>query len=65
MKRFVATLNDGSYINIPATRIERIQEECAITAWDENELVAYVDVSAVISAHIGERKDVYEQKGLA
>lgn len=55
MKRFVATLNDGSFINLPATRMEK--EENAILVWDDKELVVWVDTCAVISAHIGERKD--------
>lgn len=58
MRRFVATLNDGSFINIPATRMERIVDENAIAIWDDKELVAYVDVSVVLSAHIGERKEI-------
>lgn len=57
MKRFVATLNDGSFINVPATRMFIDDEKNAIVVLDENELVAFIDTSAVISAHIGERKD--------
>lgn len=55
MKRFVATLNDCSFINVQATRMEIVDN--AIVVWDGNELVAYVDTSAVISAHLGERKE--------
>ena len=55
MKRFVATLSDCSYINVPATRME--MSENALLVWDGNDLVAYVEVSAIISAHIGERKE--------
>jgi hypothetical protein len=55
MKRFVAILNDGSFINVPATRMEK--EEYAILVWDNKELVVWVDTCAVISAHIGERKE--------
>ena len=55
MKRFVAVLNDCSFINVPATRMEK--EENAILVWNGNDLVAYVDISAIISAHIGERKE--------
>ena len=54
MKRFVAILNDSSFINIPATRMEK--EENAILVWNGEELVAYVDVSCIITSHIGERK---------
>lgn len=57
MKRFVAALNDGSFINIPATRMTIDNERNAIIVWDGNELVSYVETSAVISAHIGERKE--------
>lgn len=57
MKRFVATLNDGSFINVPATRMVIDDEKCAIVVFCDNELVAFVDTGAVISAHIGERKD--------
>ena len=53
MKRFTATLNDGSFINVEATRMELT--EIAIIVWKENEPVAYIDLGAVISAHISER----------
>lgn len=57
MKRFVATLNDGSFINVPATRMVLDEENNALIVLNDNELVVYVDTSAVISAHIGERKE--------
>lgn len=53
MKRFVATLNDGSFINVDATRMELT--EIAVIVWKEKEPVAYIDLGAVISAHISER----------
>lgn len=53
MKRFVATLNDGSFINVDATRMQIT--ETAIIVWSKNEPVAYIDLGAVISAHISER----------
>lgn len=53
MKRFTTTLNDGSFINVEATRMELT--EIAIIVWKENEPVAYIDIGAVISAHISER----------
>lgn len=53
MKRFTATLNDGAYINVEATRMELT--EIAIIVWNKNEPVAYIDLGAVISAHISER----------
>ena len=57
MKRFVAIMNDGSFINLPATRMEMDKDSNAIIVFDGNELVAYMDTSAVITAHIGERKE--------
>ena len=53
MKRFVATLNDGSFINVDATRMQIT--ETAIIVWSKNEPVADIDLGAVISAHIIER----------
>lgn len=55
MKRFIAILNDASFINVPATRME-INEE-SIFAYDGNELVAYVDIGFTLSAHISDRKE--------
>lgn len=55
MKRFAATLNDGSYINAEATRMQLVEN--MIHVYDGGELVALVDISAVIIAHISERKD--------
>jgi hypothetical protein len=55
MKRFVAVLNDCSFINIPASHMEK--EDNALLVWNENNLVAYIETGAVISAHIGERKE--------
>lgn len=50
MKRFIAVLNDGSFINISASRMELTED--IIIVWDGAELVAYLDTSAVIAAHI-------------
>lgn len=56
MKRFAATLNDGAYINVEATRMELT--EIAVIAYNGNEPVAYIDLGAVISAHIsGKERD--------
>ena len=55
MKRFVAIMNDGSFINVPATRMEK--QEDAILVWEDNELVVWVDTCAVISAQIRKEKD--------
>ena len=56
VKRFTATLNDGSFINVEASKMEL--EDNAIRVYDGNDLVAFVDTSAVISAHISERGGV-------
>ena len=53
MKRFTVTMNDGSFINVEATRM--ILVENMIRVYEHDNLVAMVDVSAVISAHISER----------
>lgn len=55
MKRFTAVLNDGSFINVLATRME-IKED-NIMAYDGNEVVAYADIGFTLSAHISDRKD--------
>lgn len=53
MKRITILLNSGEHINIPADRMER--SETVILAWRGNELVAYVDTSAVICAYLSEK----------
>lgn len=53
MKRFIAILNDQSYVNVPATRMQF--EDNAIWVWNGEELVAYIDVGVILSAHISER----------
>ena len=55
MKRFIAILNGDSFINVPATRMQK--EEDAILVWDGEELVAFVDVGCVLAAHMSDRKD--------
>lgn len=55
MKRFIAILNDQSYVNVSATRMEMVDN--AIRVWNGDELVAFIDVSVILSAHISERKD--------
>ena len=54
MKRFTAVLNDGGYVSVPATRMEL--KENAILVWNGDELVAYIDVSVILSSHLSERK---------
>lgn len=58
MKRFIVIMNDGSFINIPATSMKI--EDCAITVFDGENLVAYVDLSVVLCAHISDRKGAVE-----
>lgn len=53
MKRFAAQLNDGSFINTKADRMEICEN--LIYAYDADQLVALVDISAVVSAHISEK----------
>lgn len=53
MKRFVAQLNGGDYINIAADRMEL--NDSFILAYQGNSLVAVLDFSVVLSAHIGEK----------
>ena len=53
MKIFVANLNDGSYTNTKADRMELIDNMLHVR--DGNNLVAVVDLSTVLAAHISER----------
>ncbi len=55
MKRFVAIFNDGSFVNVPATRMEITGE--SIIAYDGDAVVAYADIGFTLTAHIGDRKD--------
>lgn len=55
MKKFTATMNDGSFINVEATWMELDEDNNAIRVWNEGDLVAYVDISVIMSAHISER----------
>lgn len=63
MKKFVAVMNDCSFINIYATRMEIVEN--AIVVYDGEDTIAYIDTSAVISAHLSERNESHEQKRLA
>lgn len=56
MKRFNAVLNDGSYVNVEADRMH--MEENALFVWKGQDLVAYIDVSCVLCAHLSERAPV-------
>lgn len=55
MKRFCATLNDMSYINTQADRME--VKENMLYAYKGTDLVALVELTAVISAHVSEVGD--------
>lgn len=54
MKRFIATLNGESYINIPADRMVFNKDTNMVMVYNGQAFVACVDVSAVITAHISE-----------
>ena len=54
MKRFIATLNGESYINIPADRMVFNQDSNMVMVYNGQAFVVCVDVSAVITAHISE-----------
>ena len=52
MARFVANINDGSYINLSATKMD-IKEDM-IYVYNEDRLVALVDNSVILTARIDE-----------
>lgn len=53
MARFIAQLNDGGYINVLADRM--VKEDNMLYAYNGGELVAAVDISAVIVAYLSEK----------
>ena len=53
MKRFIAQLNDGSFINVTADRME--ERSGGIFAYDGEGMVAFVDLDAVVCAHVSEK----------
>ena len=55
MKRFIAILNDGSFVNVPATRMDITDDN--IIAYDGDEVVAYADIGFTLTAHISDRKE--------
>ena len=57
MKRCNIVLNDGSYINVAADWMTK--EDDMLYIWDEKDLVAVVEITAVISAHISEKGDYH------
>ena len=54
MKHFFAQLNDGGTFNKPADRMEIVNE--SIRVYDGDKLVAYMDLSTVLYAHIAVTK---------
>ena len=52
MKRFIAQINDGAFINIAADEM-KIENE-AIIALLNGSLVAYVDTSVCLCAHLSD-----------
>lgn len=56
MKRFIATLNGESYINIPADRMVFNQDTNLVMVYNGQALVACVDVSVVITAHTSDKE---------
>ena len=53
MKRFVAQLNDNSYVNIEADRM--VLEDNTIRVFCEGDLVAFLDTSCVLVAKFSEK----------
>ena len=60
MKRCNIVLNGCSYINVAADRMEK--EEDMLYVYDGANLVAVVDVSVILSAHISENGECYVSK---
>lgn len=55
MMRFTAQLNDMSFINVKADKMEMIDNMLYVR--DGNNLVAVVEISAVVAAYVSERGD--------
>lgn len=53
MKKFITQLNDGSYININAD--EMVLEDNTIRVYQGGKLVAFIDVSIILVAHMSEK----------
>lgn len=53
MKRFIAQLDDGSHINVPADHME--VKDNAIYVRNGQELVAWLDIGCVATAHMSEK----------
>ena len=50
MKKFVAELNDGSFINIYADKMELVGN--FLYAWERENLVAVIDISVLLMAKL-------------
>lgn len=55
-KRFNAILNGDSYVNVAATRMEVVDD--MLYVWNGDDLVALLDVSIIMSAHISEKGEL-------
>ena len=55
-KRFNAILNGDSYVNVAANRMEI--KDNMLYVWDGYNLVALLDLSVILSAHISEKGDL-------
>lgn len=53
MNRFYAQLNDGSFVNVSAS--EMVLEDNSIRVYRDGKLVAFLDISVVLSAHLSEK----------
>ena len=53
MTKFIAQLNDGSFINIFADEM-KMDNNC-ITVFKNKSLVAFVDTSVILTAHLSEK----------
>lgn len=55
LKLFVASLNDGSFVNIKADSMEVIDNMLHVK--ERNNLVAVIDLCAIVAAYLSERGD--------
>ena len=53
MKKFTVQMADNSYLCVNATRMEQVDN--MIYAYNGSELVAVVEITAIIEAHISEK----------
>lgn len=53
LKLFVASLNDGSFVNIKADSMEVIDNMLHVK--EGNNLVAVIDLCAIVAAYLSER----------